>query len=283
MGAPEALAGAMSTHLRPLVDEAIADADLMNSPGEERWRLHHQAHVTLLAGNDVLLTCAGRRWRIQGLRADLLEWLLGLTPWPQPLLLPTGLQARRVSGWLAAGGLVTRSIPGHTTLVSRDYSCLRGPLSTRVPLIRGRLPQPDDLALHPGLVILEDSEHNRVNTWLLRRAGVPHVVAELGPEACRVGTFLAPRGCARCHDLKLVSHRPLLAQRTGQLGSRPEVPEWMSDWAANQIVLAVRRWESGQDLSPGWSWLDDQGQTGHQPVKPHRLCCAASLPVRRVA
>ena len=273
----------MSSHLTALVDAVTTTPDMMSSPADDRWRLHHLAHLEVLSGTELLLACAGRCWRLRGLRPELVEWLLALTPWPQPLPLPSGSQARRLAAWLDAGGLVTRSTLGQITLVSRGYSCLRGGLSTRIPVVRGVLPQPDDLALHSGLVIVEDSEHDRVATWLLRRAGVPHVVAELGADTCRVGTFLAARGCTRCHDLKSMAQRPLLAQRMGQSGSRPEVAEWMTDWAANQIVLAVRRWRSGQDLTPGWSWLDALGQTGHQPVRPHRLCCAASQPAPLVA
>lgn len=272
----------MTSHLTPLVDAATT-TDMIPCPADARWRLHHRARVQVLAGGDVLLACAGRRWHLRGLRPELLEWLLSLTPWPQRVPLPTGAQARRLAAWLSSGGLVTQSALWQTTLVSRGYSCLRSGLSTRIPVARRTLPQPDDLAVHPGLVILEDSEHDRVATWLLRQAGVPHVVADLGADICRVGTFLSARGCTRCHDLTSMAQRPLLAHRMGYAAPRPEVAEWMGDWAANQIVLAVRRWQSGQDLTSGWSWLDTTGQTGHEPVRPHRWCCAASLPVPRAA
>lgn len=266
----------MSSNLTHLHDTTVtATAHLPDAPGPERWRLHPRAQIGLLPGGDALLTCAGRRWRLHGLRPELVEWLLALTPWPEPRPVPGGLQAGRLAAWLLSEGLVTRSELTRTTLVSRGYSRLRGPLSTRIALVRASLPQPDDLALHEGLVIVEDGDHDRVTTWMLRHAGVPHVVAVLTAETCRVGTFLTPRGCTRCHDLKLMAQRPLLAHRMGQLEPRQEVPEWMTDWAANQIVLAVRRWQSGHDLTPGWSWLDSQGQTGQQIVKPHRLCCAA--------
>lgn len=248
----------------------------MHSPDDRRWRLHHQASIIMGAGDDAVLTCVGRRWHLRGLRPELAQWLTALTSWPQLLPLPQSPQADRVAEWLVSEGLVTRSCLEQTTLVARGYSCLRGPLSARIPVQRSVLPQPDDLALHAGLVVVEGGEHDRTTTWLLRRAGVPHVVVELSAELARVGTFLAARGCTRCHDMKLISRRPLLAQHPEARTSRLSAPDWMTDWAANLVVLATRRWQSGQDLTPSWSWLDSQGQTGQQAVTPHRWCCAAA-------
>lgn len=242
------------------------------------WRLHHLARLDTSTSGPTTLSCAGRRWELHGLAPQVAQWLTSLGPWPRLLPPPDHPQAARLARWLHHQGLATRSVLTSTTLVSRGYSYLRAPVAARLSLNHLAWPQPDDLALFRGLVVLEDSEYDRTRAWLLRRAGVPHVVVELTTEGARVGAFLAARGCAGCDDLNQRAQRPLLGLQPDRTRPRPAVPMWMSDWAANQVVLAVRRWQAGVDLSPGWWWLDAQGLSGHRPVVPHRACCGQDSP-----
>ncbi|MGA4668612.1 hypothetical protein ACPCG0_02235 [Propionibacteriaceae bacterium Y1923] len=230
----------------------------------DRWRLHHQARLEFTSATSLIVTCAGRRWRLQGLGSAATRWLAGLGTWPRPAPLPADQQTARLAGWLRQQGLATVSSPT-TLLVSRGYSHLRSPLAARLPVTHRRLPQPDDLAVFGGLVVLEDRGVDHAAVWALRRAGVAHIVVQLGPGLARVGSFLDEHGCAGC----VVLDSP-------GLGPAPQsdesVPLWMADWAAIQVVLAAHRWACGVDLTPGWWWLDGRGRSEHSPVPAHPGC-----------
>lgn len=252
----------------------------------QRWRLHRRASVRALAHDHLVLACHGRRWRIRGATPRTSDWLLGVGHWPREHPLPTGAAAEQTAAladWLVAEGLVTRLDLEKTTVVSRGPSQLRPGLRGRLPVAFSALPQADDLPLHAGLVVLEQGAPDLVSALLLHHNGIPHVVVELTAEGCSVGTFLDGTACTRCDDLRRGGNRPLLAERLVRPPQRERVPTWMTDWAASQVVLAVRRWRTGSDLQPGWWRLDLAGNVGHEQVPAHPSCCGQSAGAARVA
>ncbi|MGA4507240.1 hypothetical protein ACQB6R_05950 [Propionibacteriaceae bacterium G1746] len=264
----------------------------LSPAAKELWRLHHQAVVLGAGRPDAVAIRVGQaRWKLEGLRPATTGWLGSLGRWPTRCrAVAAGVgpsdedaaQQAALARWLLREGLATRLDTGRTLLVSHGYSQLRPGVGRHLDLDYGTLPQPDDLALHRGLVVVEGALHDPAATQLLHRCGVPHVVVELGAERCRVGAFVDAGACVHCDDLALAAQRPLLASRLLLGEQRHLVPGWMVDWASNQVVLAARAWRQGAPLTPGWWTLDASGQVGHDVVLPHRSCCGSGA-VRQAA